>query len=300
MLEKLELRHAQRFATRQARLIAGELYPGPVLMPRGMLRALDPVLATCLGPATQPREAFHLACEEMLRGRPNGPLLLTLWASATGGEIDHNLLRRLLKLMPTPMPDRPATREDLMNHLAPRAQCMAEWALALANRKRPEAVEPATMLGCGLVITRLITDLPQALSANHVYLPVADLEAAGITTEDLVAGVRTDAVNEFLSRECRWARQLLDQGLPVCDEVGARMSRGLRAAVLRARELLRRIEDPNRDLFRRPTRLPNRVRLRCAVRAWWPVPARNNPDANGDDTSSASKEYASSECQPSS
>ncbi|MBC8404139.1 MAG: squalene/phytoene synthase family protein [Planctomycetes bacterium] len=300
MLDKLDLRHAQRFATRQARLIAGELYPGPVLMPRGMLRALDPVLATCLGPALQPREAFHFACEEMLRGRPNGPLLLTLWASATGGEIDHELLRRLLRLMPIPMPDRPATRGELLAHLEPRAQCMAEWALALANRQRPEAVRPATLLGCGLVITRLITDLPKAVSSNQVLLPIEDLKNAGITSADLVAGVRTPAVNQFLSSECSWARQLLDEGLPVCDEVGARMSRGLRAAVLRARELLRRIEDPDRDLFRRPTRLPSRVRLRCAVRAWWPVPAKGPASTPDDDASHKSKQYASSECQPSS
>jgi phytoene/squalene synthetase len=294
MLDNLELRHAQRFATRQARLIAGELYPGPVLMPRGMLRALDPVLATALGPAQKPREAFQIACEDMLRGRPNGPLLLTLWMSAAAGEIDHQLLRRLLELMPTPMPDRPETREDLLAHLAPRAECIAMWALALAKRNQTEAIGPATQLGCGLVITRLITDLPRALSTNCVYLPNEDLVLAGATTDDLIAGVRTPSVNDFLARECAWARQLLDEGLPVCNEVGARMSRGLRAAVLRARELLNRVEDPRRDLFRRPTRLSPRARLSCAVRAWWQVrPETISPPH-------PEKEYPSSECLPSS
>ena len=137
-------------------------------------------------------------------------------------------------------------------------------------------------------------------SAKAIFEEVLHIAPSNAEARAALRRIRTDAGNEFLSRECRWARELLDLGLPVCDEVGARMSRGLRAAVLRARELLQRIEDPKRDLFRRPTRLPNRVRLRCAVRAWWPVPARNNPTANGNDTSSASKEYASNECQPSS
>ena len=87
MPEKLDYRHAQRFATRQAREIAGELYPGPVLMPRGMLRALDPVLAVAMGPARLRREAFRIALQQALRGRPDGPLMLALWSSATAGEI---------------------------------------------------------------------------------------------------------------------------------------------------------------------------------------------------------------------
>jgi phytoene/squalene synthetase len=278
MSKNLHLRHAQRFATREARLIAGELYPGPVLMPRGMLRALDPVLAVALGPARQPRETFRLACERMLQGRPDGPLLLTLWASATAGEIDHGLLRRLLDLMPEPIPDRPADRAALLTFLEPRSECIARWALALAKRDQEEAVGPATRLGCGFAITRLITDLPHHLSAGQVYLPATDLAAADATTEDLVAGVRTPAVNRFLAAECAWARELLDEGLPVCDEVGARMSRGLRAAVLRSRELLDRVEDPRRDLFRRPPRLSYRPRVLCAVRAWWRVKPLSTQD----------------------
>ena len=165
------------------------------------MRALDPVLATALGPAQKPREAFQIACEDLLRGRPNGPLLLTLWMSATAGEIDHQLLRRLLELMPTPMPDRLETRKDLLAHIAPKAECIAMWALALAKRNQEEAIGPATQLGCGFVITRLITDLPSALSANHVYLPNEDLVLAGATTEDLIAGVRTPAVNDSISPE---------------------------------------------------------------------------------------------------
>jgi phytoene/squalene synthetase len=275
MSKNLHLRHAQRFSTREARLIAGELYPGPVLMPRGMLRALDPVIAVALGPARQPRETFRLACERMLRGRPDGPLLLTLWASATAGEIDHALLRRLLDLMPQPIPDRPKDRTELLAFLEPRSECIARWALALAKRDQEEAIGPATKLGCGFALTRLITDLPHHLSLDRVYLPTSDLALANATTEDLVAGVRTPAVNRFLAAECAWARELLDQGLPVCDEVGARMSRGLRAAALRSRELLNRVEDPSHDLFRRPPRLSYWPRVKCAVRAWWRVKPLN-------------------------
>lgn len=271
MPEKLDYRHAQRFATRQARQIAGELYPGPVLMPRGMLRALDPVLAVAMGPARQRREAFRIALRNALRGRPDGPLMLALWSSATAGEIDHELVLDLIDRMPEPMPEAPATRDELLEELSPRVELVARWALRLAQRDQEEAVGPATHLGCGLVLTRLLTDLPQHLSAGKVPLPTADLEAAGATPSDLVAGVRTPVVNQFLSSQVAWTRSLLDEGLPVCDAVGSRLARGLRAAVLRARHLLDQVDDPRCDLFRRRPTLRNSVRLRCAVRAWWPV-----------------------------
>jgi len=271
MPEKLDYRHAQRFATRQARLVAGELYPGPVLMPRGLLRALDPVLAVAMGPARRKREAFRIACRNTLRGRPDGPLLLALWASATSGEIEHSLLRELLERMPEPLPDRPQSRADLLADLEPRVELVARWALLLAQRDQAEAVAPATKLGSGLVIARLVADLPSQLSSGRVPLPHDDLAAAGASFEDLVDGVRTEPVNRFLANQAAWARELLDAGLPVCDQVGARLSRGLRAAVLRAHALLKQIEDPKRDLFRRPLRLTALTRVRCAVRAWWPV-----------------------------
>lgn len=280
----MDFRHAQRFATRQARLIAGELYPGPVLMPRGLLRALDPVLAVALGPARRSRETFRIACRDMLRGRPDGPLLLALFASATAGEIDHDLVHELIDQMPEPLPDRPDTRAELIAELTPRVELVARWALGLAQRERPEAVGPATRLGVGLVLTRLITDLPQHTSAGRVPFPREDLAAAGADFEDLVDGVRTEAVDRFLALQCAWARELLDDGLPVCDAVGSRLARGLRAAVLRARLLLAQVEDPRRDLFRRRPRLSGRARVRCALRAWWPLrpsrPAAAPPAGN--------------------
>lgn len=275
MPEKLDYRHAQRFATRQARQIAGELYPGPVLMPRGMLRALDPVLAVAMGPARQRREAFRIALRNALRGRPDGPLMLALWSSATSGEIDHELVLELMNRMPEPMPEAPVTREELLEELRPRVELVARWALRLAQRDQEEAVGPATHLGCGLVLTRLLTDLPQHLSAGRIPLPTADLEAAGASPADLVAGVRTPAVNQFLSSQVAWTRSLLDEGLPVCDAVGSRLARGLRAAVLRARRLLDQVDHPRCDLFRRRPTLRNSVRFRCAVRAWWPVRPEN-------------------------
>lgn len=271
----MDFGHSRRFTTRQAQAACGDLYPGPVLMPRGILRALDPLLAVALRPAGHGGEAFASALERMLRGRPDGPLMLALWSTTAAGEISHRDLRRLAELLPGRLPEHPASREELTAWLRPRAEILARCVLAVAQRNSPEVREPAVRLGCGMGLVRVLADLPRHLAAGRQPLPAADLEAAGCSARELMDAVRTPAVDRLLRSEAAWARELLLAGRPACGGVGARLRRGLRAASLRALLLLRRVDDPRADVFRRPPVLGPAQRWRCAVRALWPLPGEN-------------------------
>ena len=240
-------------------------------MPRGLLRALDPLIAIALGPARSGDADFEAAFERMLCGRPDGPLLLATWDSVAAGEIPHATLRRMVRLMPVPAPVRPRHRGELLAWLHPRASVLARCTLALAQRDEEEALAPAERLACGLALVRMLCDLPRQLAAGVHHLPLSDLEEAGLDEAELAAGVRTPAMDRLLAAECAWARDLLAQGLPVCERVGARLRRGLRAAVHRAHLLLDQLEDPRRDLFRRGPRLRPAQRWSCALRAWRPI-----------------------------
>lgn len=252
-------------------------------MPRGILRAVDPLLAIGLGPARVGAETFSSALERTLRGRPDGPLMLALWASVTAGEVPHENLRRLVELMPESVPDEPRSRKDLMDWLQPRVSTLASCVLAMAQRSEQDTLPAAERLGCGLALAGLLASLPRLLHAGQLPFPREDMEAARCTRAELEAGIRTAGVNAFLREEAAWARSLLDGGLPAADHLGSRLRRGVRAAVLRARRLLRRIEDPRRDLFRRPVRLSASERWLCAVRALWAVaPEKRQPDRADD------------------
>ena len=267
----LNLRHAQKYATRQARLAAGELYPGPVLMPKGLLRALDPVLALTAGPARLNSPEFVASFEATLRGRPDGPLLLALWSSIAGGEINHQDLRDLVRLMPTPPPVFPETKEDVLQWVRPRAGAMARCILSLSQKGEQTAVKSMEDLACGLVLVRWITDLPTHLSQGVCYLPQQDLNATGANVKDLHQGIVTPEIALYLRTMAQWAQELLLAGMPVCNEVGARLARGLRATVLRSLFLLEQVQDLQKDFFRHPPALSSWQRWQCAVRAWWPV-----------------------------
>lgn len=240
-------------------------------MPRGLLRALDPVLAVALGPARDARPEFRASFEAALRGKPDGPLLLALWEAAAAGEVPHADLRRLVALMEEPMPQDPPTRGDLLAWLHPRASAAARVGLTLAQRLEPESLAPAERLACGFVLTRLLVDFPHHAAAGRNYLPLSDLARAGLTREALLDGVRTAPLHALLELEAEWAAEMLTQGLPVCERVGARLRRGLRAAVLRSRLLLAQARDRRRDPFRNPPHLSHPARWRCAVRAWRPL-----------------------------
>lgn len=271
-LELLDFGHSTRFATHMARDLAGDLYPGPVLMPRGYLRALDPLVAVALGPAREGRETFRVAFRRTLRGRPDGPLLLALWGTISAGEISSTDLRSMVNLMKDPLPEELQTRQELLAFAQPRAQAVARCALQVLQRPRPEAQQAAEALGIGLFLTHLLIRLPEELCRGHYYLPTEDLESCQLSRKELETGVFTSKVERFLRQESDWSRHYLDLGLGLSDHIGARLRRGLRAMVLRARGLLDMVEDPNRDLFRRPPRLGPWDRWRFALRSLGGIP----------------------------
>lgn len=263
----MDHRHAQRYARRLARELAGDFFPGPVLMPHGLLHAMEPVLAVALGPARSGSEAFAAAVERTLRGRPDGPLLLALWSSVAAGEIPHRDLREMLRLLPAPLPHLPASRGELLAFLHPRASAVARCLLAVIPRDTTAALAPAERLGLGLALTGLLVRLPASLRAGCLPFPAADLASSGLTSSELAEGIRTPAVDAFLRRECAWARQLLDEGLELRRHCGARLRRGVRAVIVRSRALLAQVEDPRRDVFRHPPALSGPRRWSCAARA---------------------------------
>ncbi len=272
----MDFGHASRYASREARRLTGDFFPGPVLMPHGVLRTMEPVLAVALGPARAGGEAFEAALERTLRGRPDGPLLLALWAAIAVGEIPHRHLRNLVHLMPRPLPELPEGRGELLAFLHPRVSAVASCLLSIAEHPEPEALAPAERLGLGIAVTALLAGLPAFLAAGRMPLPKKDLESAGLDLEELRAGLRSPAVHRFLLSEAAWARSLLDQGLELRAHLGARLRRGVRAVVVRSRHLLDQVEDPTRDVFRNPPRLGRFERWACALQSMLGIP-RSSP-----------------------
>lgn len=262
----MNLGHSQRFAGRLARQAVGDFYPGPRLMPHAVLHAMDPLLVFAFSTVPQGGDELAASTEAMLRGRPDGPMMLALWGSVRTGEIPHQDLRELLELMQCSWPDCPKNRGELLAWLMPRASAIGRCLLSIAGHRSDDAIAPAERLGVGLALTWALARLPAFVRAGRFPFPLSDLEKCGLSIEELQQGVRTPAIDRFLATEARWANEMLDQGLGLNRHLGARLRRGLRAAVVRARRILDQVDDPRNDIFRRPPRLAWLTRWYCAWR----------------------------------
>jgi 15-cis-phytoene synthase len=83
---------------------------------------------------------------------------------------------------------RYATFADLETYCGRVAGAVGVAAIHIWGFTDPEAVERARDCGLAFQLTNILRDIPEDLARGRVYLPEEDLEAAGASAADLVAG----------------------------------------------------------------------------------------------------------------
>jgi 15-cis-phytoene synthase len=130
----------------------------------------------------------------------------------------------------------------------------------------------ALNLGVALQLTNIIRDVKGDLERGRVYLPLADLAAAGCRVEDLAAGAVTPPVRALLEFECRRARDFYARAVAARPPEDQR--RLVAAEIMRAVyfETLRRIERSGFDVFSGRTRVARPRQAIIALRQLlWPA-----------------------------
>jgi phytoene synthase len=125
----------------------------------------------------------------------------------------------------------------------------------------PRAPDLAVDMGIALQLTNILRDLKEEVARGRVYLPEAEMEAAGYSREDLFALRQTEAFARLMAaqvRRARWyyarARELFPLVAP-----DARLCPMALHAIYR--ELLERIEASGYDVFRARPRVPTARKL---------------------------------------
>lgn len=147
---------------------------------------------------------------------------------------------------------RYATAADLDRYCYLVAGTVGLMMAPLLGYRDPAALAPAAALGHAMQLTNILRDVGEDLGRDRIYLPQADLAAAGIGEADLRAG-RVDARFRALMRgQVARARALYAEarrGIPLLDGVRSRLTVRLMAAVYG--DILRVIEAQGYDVFRR-------------------------------------------------
>ncbi|SHK43278.1 phytoene/squalene synthase family protein [Rhodothermus profundi] len=122
-------------------------------------------------------------------------------------------------------------------------------------------------LAAGFFLTDRLTRLPRDLAADRLFIPLDDLERAGVSVELLQRGADNPAVRRLLWKQVVRAREALARGRALVHELPRRYARALRHEWMLALEVLRTIERRNYDVWRGPVHLSRWQRLQVAYQA---------------------------------
>lgn len=134
----------------------------------------------------------------------------------------------------------------------------------------------ATDLGVALQLTNILRDVAVDYRRGRLYLPLADLAAAGCSEEDIRKeveqagqGVRSSLVHTALRRHAQRAHEYFLRAREALPQRDAR--RFLAAEIMHGVyfELLRRIEKADYDVFSRLVRVARPTQAVIAAKTWW-------------------------------
>jgi phytoene synthase len=131
-------------------------------------------------------------------------------------------------------------------------------------RREPGADVQATAAACGQAygLVRLLVGLPHALSRGRLPLPQSRLDAANVSSQELLSGDSGSHTADMLAGFCAEARKYL----ATSRQHVANLPRNMRVAFLPlalVETYLRALERPGRDVLRTPAEI---VPLTCVCR----------------------------------
>ncbi|MDQ7040423.1 MAG: squalene/phytoene synthase family protein [Rhodothermus sp.] len=122
-------------------------------------------------------------------------------------------------------------------------------------------------LATGFFLTDRLMRLPRDLAADRLFIPLEDLERAGVSIELLQRGANNPAVQRLLWKQVVRVQEALARGRALVHELPRRYARALRREWLLALEVLRTIKRRNYDVWHGPVVLSRWQRLQVAYQA---------------------------------
>ncbi len=108
-----------------------------------------------------------------------------------------------------------ATFDDLLGYCALSADPVGRLVLAIFDRHEPELFACSDRICSALQILEHCQDVVEDLAAGRIYLPTADLRAAGIDDDDLCARRHRDALREVVLLQVQRSQTMMAAGRPI-------------------------------------------------------------------------------------
>jgi phytoene synthase len=171
-------------------------------------------------------------------------------------------------------PRRYATFADLYEYCIRVASAVGLMCVEIFGCQDPASRQYAIDLGVALQLTNILRDVPGDLARGRVYIPLEDFDTFGCTEADLAqaamdtGGVRSPAVKQLLAFQAQRARDYYRRAADVLPRRDARRLVAARVMGAIYRQILRRIEAADYDVFSRVIRVPRPHRAWIAAAVW--------------------------------
>ena len=161
------------------------------------------------------------------------------------------------------------TFEELASYSYGVASTVGLMSMHIIGFESEEAIAYAVKLGVALQVTNILRDVGEDWRAGRVYLPREDLEAFGLSEQDLAAGRVDERWRRFMRFQIARNRRLYKEawpGIGLLDADG-RMAIAAAAGVYRA--ILDDIEAHDYDVFNRRAYVSTWGKVRLLPALWW-------------------------------
>ena len=258
---------------------------GFLLLPRAKREALSAAYAYCrliddiVDDNTLPKaearhqlEFWRQEIESLYAGRASHPIAKALEKPIADYHIPENAFQEMIRGCAMDLENaRYESISDLESYMRGVASSVGVMCVHIFGWKHtpPERMkEFATTFGYAFQLTNIIRDVGADLELGRIYLPQADLRAAGYTEEQLLHREHGPAFDKLMKAEYDRAKEYYKRARSLVDvrDRPALLPAEIMAHVYEG--LLDEIKDQKFRVLYQKTRLPGHRKLVLALRAW--------------------------------
>lgn len=165
--------------------------------------------------------------------------------------------------------DRYETFADLATYSYGVASTVGLMSMHIIGFSNPEAIPYAIKLGLALQMTNILRDVGEDWRRGRLYLPQEELEAFGLTEEDIAAGTVTEKWREFMRFQIQRTRHLYLESWPGIMMLHKDGRFAIAAAAGLYRGILDSIEANDYDVFNYRAHVSGWGKIRLLPALWW-------------------------------
>ena len=160
------------------------------------------------------------------------------------------------------------TYEDLYEYVYGSAAVIGLQMVPILEPTTPEAYERAMDLGVAFQLANFVRDVGEDLDRGRVYLPMAELNAAGVTRADLEQRIATPTIKHALREQIARVRMLEERSRSGITMLHPSSQDCIEAARVLYCGIVDAVESIDYEVFARRATVPMARRLAVAGPAW--------------------------------